>query len=118
GPWDVTDWMQRRTDTDLEAAVSATRLAEGGMKPSPLKRDREALVAGADLPGPEKLMLYVIAHRAQWQTGPLPTVSELARDCGGVHRVTAQRTLTALRRRGVLAGESAHTSIRWDILAV
>ena len=59
-------------------------------------------VFNADLPGMEKLILWVLAERANDEGRCFPGQAKIAKDAG-VNYSTAQRTLDKLIKRGVIS---------------
>lgn len=119
GPWDVSDWLARRGRgrAELEAAVARARFAAAGRewrKGGPNRAEREDLVWSSRLPSTSKLVLLAACYLATWRDGEAwPSAGEIG-GAAGLHRVTAQNTVTGLRRAGVVAGDG----IAWDVLAV
>lgn len=126
GPWDVTDWLTHghRNLEKLTQRVRRARLEHAGINRNwPNRVDRDALVWSAQLPSTQKLVLACLA--SMWQRssehprerGQVPAAALVGRRCG-LHRVTAQNTLSALRGAGVVAVDGRGGRIVWDVLAV
>ncbi len=122
GTWDVTNWATRGRSSQpvperLRTAVAAQRYAQVGLPRPPTRAEKARLIFDAN-PGPSiKLMLLVVQEHLAWGTGRLPVVRRLAADAS-LHRVTAQKALTELRRTGILTGPTEATKTRWDVLVV
>lgn len=119
GPWDVSDWLARRGRgrAELLGQVAKARFAAAGRehrKGGPDRAEREDLVWSSRLASTAKLALLAACYLMSWQDGGAwPSAGEIG-GAAGLHRVTAQNTVTGLRRAGVVAGDG----IAWDVLAV
>lgn len=117
GPWDVTDWLGwdvKNTGSKLADKIAVARLATVGItRKVPAGRDRTRLILGADLPPTHRHVLTARHLLAELDEQDGLTARRLA-EVTGLHRVTVQDALTALRHRGVLDGYR----IDWPILAL
>jgi hypothetical protein len=118
GNQDVSDWLVRRTASELLEQVTKARYASAGLGRRPIKRDQEALIFGSRLPSAARLLLLALRHRMEHGIeGVSATVKELAEQTGQ-HRVSTQNLLTRLRNLAVVRRTPVGHAIAWDILAV
>ncbi|HTU18976.1 MAG TPA: hypothetical protein VMG10_13025 [Gemmataceae bacterium] len=127
---DVSDWLGRRGNVPrLWELAAKARYDAAGIASKPDKRE---LVFAARLDALGKLILLDLHQRSTHRTtagsivdGTPPihadyartTAREIASRCG-CHRVTAQRSLTALERQGLLRRRGDDWLLVWDVLAM
>lgn len=113
---DVSDWLDYRKGTRDELLNHVRRLVHPGqvsLAKSAVKghAKRHAIFLSLTLTSAERLLLLAIQHHSG-ETTPL-TATELA-SCTGLHRVTVQRLITALNKRGLLTRNNGRLEICWE----
>jgi hypothetical protein len=124
GADDVSDWLQSgKSVLRLPELVARARFARAGLARPPKGAQKTAVIWGAQIGPTSKLVLMAVYHQSRHDGAekvdvaetPAPELARLTE----LHRVTVQRSITDLRRRGVLLRRPAGRGhvIAWDVLA-